>query len=355
MLKGKWPDRSWIVLLAGVIIIRLSTLEPQWVEQFYSNGAYRYISRFFRAVTSWIPVSIGDLLYVVAGIWLLREVSNWAKAVVGKEAGRGWVVNKISNYTKGFLSIYIIFNVLWGLNYNRTGIAGQLGLSLEDSSTAELSQLTTALMDKANRIRPVSPGIGFERSASLAKAAYEASVHKYPFLEFQPVSLKPSIFGALGNYMGYSGYYNPFSGEGQVNTAVPGFLIPFVSCHEMAHQAGYAKENEANFVGFLTARESKDSTLLYSAYLNMFLYANGELRQVDSVTAKQNMEKLEPGVKEDIVQYRKWLRSYDTVVGDLVDIVYNQYLKLNEQPAGRRSYNQVVTWLLAFQRRYGQV
>jgi hypothetical protein len=155
--------------------------------------------------------------------------------------------------------------------------------------------------------------------------------------------------------MGYSGYYNPFSGEGQVNTRVPGFLIPFVTCHEMAHQAGYAKENEANFVGFLAGRESRDSALLYSTYLNMFLYANNELRQVDSTSAKENMKILSPAVRNDIEQYRKWSRSYDTPLGDFIDIVYNQYLKLNEQPAGRRSYNQVVIWLLAYYRQQGEI
>jgi hypothetical protein len=355
MPKGKWPDRTWILLLAGVVLIRLSTLEPQWVEVFYSSGVYPYIARFFRAVTSWVPFSIGDLVYIAAILWLARELARWVKAIRTHTLDKSWLMNKVSNYTRVFLSIYIIFNVLWGLNYNRTGIAGQLGLALEDSSDVELSRLTEALMIKTNQFRPKDPGIGFERSAQLARVAYTASSAKYSFLDTRPFSLKPSLFGAIGNYMGYSGYYNPLTGEGQVNTKVPGFLIPFVACHEMAHQAGYARENEANFVGFLAARESKDSALLYSTYLNMFLYANGELRRVDSSASKLNMDRLVPGVKKDIDQYRKWLRSYDTVVGDLVDVFYNQYLKLNEQPAGRRSYNQVVNWLLAYHRKYEQI
>ncbi|HLO82268.1 MAG TPA: DUF3810 family protein, partial [Chitinophagaceae bacterium] len=90
-------------------------------------------------------------------------------------------------------------------------------------------------------------------------------------------------------------------------------------------------------------------------YLNMFLYANNELRQVDSVSAKENMKLLSLAVKNDIDQYRKWLRAYDTALGDLIDIAYNQYLKLNEQPAGRRSYNQVVIWLLAYYRQHGEI
>ena len=355
MPKGKWPDRSWILLLTGVILVRLSTLQPQWVEQFYSLGVYPYIARFYRAVTSWVPFSIGDLVYIAAIIWLIRELTRWVVAIRRQGIDRAWLFQKISNYTRIFLFIYLIFNILWGLNYNRTGIAGQLGLTIEDSSDIELSMLTDALVTKTNQLRPTQPAVGFERSARLAQAAYTISSTKYPFLAPRPFSLKPSLFGAIGNYMGYSGYYNPLTGEGQVNTKVPGFLIPFVACHEMAHQAGYARENEANFVGFLAARESKDSALLYSTYLNMFLYANGELRRVDSASAKRNMDMLVPGVKKDIEQYRKWLKSYDTVVGDFVDVFYNQYLKLNEQPVGRRSYNQVVNWLLAYHRKYEQL
>ena len=355
MPKGKWPDRSWILLLAGVVLVRLSTLEPQWVEQFYSSGVYPFIARFFRAVSSWVPFSVGDLIYVAAIIWLARELARWVRAIRARALNKSWLLSRISNYTRVFLSIYLIFNVLWGINYNRAGIAGQLGLTLEDSSDVELFRLTEALMAKTNQFRPQDPAIGFEHSAELAQMAYTTSSSKYPFLAPRPFSLKPSLFGAIGNYMGYSGYYNPLTGEGQVNTKVPGFLIPFVACHEMAHQAGYARENEANFVGFLAARESKDSALLYSTYLNLFLYANGELRRVDTSAAKRNMDRLVPGVKKDIDQYRKWLKSYDTVVGDLVDVFYNQYLKLNEQPAGKRSYNQVVNWLLAYHRKYQQI
>ncbi|HLO80089.1 MAG TPA: DUF3810 domain-containing protein [Chitinophagaceae bacterium] len=355
MPKGKWPNRSWIVLLAGVVLIRLSILEPQWVEYYYSTGLYFYTSRFMRFMTAWLPFSVGDLIYIAAGLWLIRGLIAGYQAIKNKEANGDWVRKKAAILVQVFLSIYLIFNLLWGINYNRQGVAGQLGLKLEDTSAIELSRLTSILLQNTNQLRPADPAIGFNRSAELAKSAYRRVGARHEFLESSPFSIKPSIFGVIGNYMGYSGYYNPFSGEGQVNTKVPGFLIPFVTCHEMAHQAGYAKENEANFVGFLAARESKDSALLYSTYLNMFLYANNELRQVDSVSAKENMKMLSPDVMGDIDQYRKWIRAYDTSLGDFIDIVYNQYLKLNEQPAGRRSYNQVVIWLMAYYRQQGEI
>jgi hypothetical protein len=239
------------------------------------------------------------------------------------------------------------------LNYNRTGIAGQLDLEINDSSSSELYMLSKLLIGKTNHYRPAVTAIGYERSAFSANEAYETLQAKYPFLNPAPQSLKSSLFGVVGNYLGYSGYYNPFSGEGQVNMSVPGFLVPFVACHEMAHQAGYAKESEANFVGFLAARESRDSATLYSTYFNMFLYANRELSYLDSTAAKENMKALSPAVREDIRHYRAYLQRYDSPLGSMVDVLYNQYLKLNEQPAGQRSYNQVVLWLMAYYRKEG--
>jgi hypothetical protein len=32
---------------------------------------------------------------------------------------------------------------------------------------------------------------------------------------------------------------------------------------------------------------------------------------------------------------------------------YGQFLKANNQPAGKRSYNEVVAWLVAYYKRYG--
>ncbi len=67
------------------------------------------------------------------------------------------------------------------------------------------------------------------------------------------------MYSYLGNYLGFTGYYNPFTGEAQVNTTVPLFVQPFTTCHEIGHQLGYAKENEANFAGYLAAKSSPDA------------------------------------------------------------------------------------------------
>jgi hypothetical protein len=155
--------------------------------------------------------------------------------------------------------------------------------------------------------------------------------------------------------MGYTGYYNPFTAEAQINDAVPGFLHPFVASHEIAHQLGYAKENEANFVGFLAARVSDDAAFKYSAYFEMFLYANSELFRRDSLLARQNIKKLAPEVQRDLAELHAYRIRYENPLDKLISIFYDRYLKMNQQPDGDRTYSKVVLWLLAYYEKLGEI
>ena len=127
-----------------------------------------------------------------------------------------------------------------------------------------------------------------------------------PFIEYKGASVKSSFYGWLGNYLGFTGYYNPFTGEAQVNTTVPKFLLPFITLHEMGHQLGYAKEDEANFSGYLAAANSHDTLFQYSAYLDLFVYANREVFYFDSSASKNAVKQLIPEVKADLLEWKRF-------------------------------------------------
>ncbi len=289
----------WAILLAAAVLIRLSAIRKDWVEAYYSGFLYPAIGSLYRFLFGWIPFSIGDILYITAGIWLLISIYKGFRQLRQQRPISGILKSGLLWVLAVSLLVYISFNFLWGLNYNRKGIAWQMNLQVKDTASSSLIHLTSLLRDGANSWKPATKAdSGFVKSREEAIKAYQSLQKSIPYLYYHPGSVKPSLFGVLGNYMGYSGYYNPFSGEAQLNTHIPSFLVPFSTCHEIAHQLGYAKENEANFVGYLAARESADSSMRYSAYLNMFLYANNELRYMDSALARENFEQLsEPGEK----------------------------------------------------------
>jgi hypothetical protein len=258
------------------------------------------------------------------------------------------------------LIIYIVFNLLWGINYNRQGIATQLALTMEKYSPQDLKTVNNILLQKINENKAAIEKDGpitlknneiFKRSA----AAYTEVSKKYPFLQYQTASVKTSLWGWLGNYVGFTGYYNPFTGEAQVNTSVPKFLQPYTTCHEIAHQLGYAKENEANFVGYLAAAASKDTLFRYSVYLNLFLYADRNLYSVDSAAAKSLAHQLLPSVKADLKELSDFNRRHQNPVEPVIRWMYGKYLQSNQQPSGVLSYDEVTGFLIAYYKKYGEL
>ena len=51
-----------IFLPIQMLFMRLAENNPVFIERYYSNGIYPYISSFFRIILGWIPFSFGDVL-----------------------------------------------------------------------------------------------------------------------------------------------------------------------------------------------------------------------------------------------------------------------------------------------------
>jgi len=364
MKKAKNSNKPiWRILvfpLAAALIIKLFSFFPAQVEGVYSTGIYPVVAVVFRFITGWVPFSLGDVMYFAATVWLLiRLIALIRLLILRRATWRGFGYGLVKTAAR-VLWIYVIFNALWGLNYDRYGISYQLKLVPDKYSTNELKHLTTELLDRVNASRKalgdsVVAYPPYKTVFTLADNAYGEVTKRYPFLRYTGRSVKHSIYSELDNYFGFLGYYNPFTGEAQVNTNVPPFVIPYTVCHEMAHQLGYGSESEANFVGYLSARASKDSIFHYSTYFDLFSYANGELFARDSAAARSNYRQLDTLVKRDYRTYRDFLRGYQNKIEPLIRLFYGEYLKANNQPKGMETYDEVVAWLIAYEKKYGPI
>ena len=185
--------------------------------------------------------------------------------------------------------------------------------------------------------------------------AYQKAAVLYPFLSYKQVAIKTSLWGWFGNYAGFTGYYNPFTGEAQVNTLVPKYTQPFTACHEVAHQLGYAKEMEANFVGYLAALHSADTLLLYSTYTSLFSYANSTLYWADTALATQYRKQLTPAVLADYKESYLFNKAHQSFIEPLVAYVYGKFLQSNQQPNGILSYEEVTAFLVAYYKKFGSI
>jgi cytochrome b561 len=356
--KKKWLFIG--VLLAFVILIRVYAADELRVEDGYSTGVYPCLATLLRLVFGWLPFSIGDLLYGLFGIWVLWKLIKGIKAVYKRQASWKGLATRCFKILILFLLIYVVFNSFWGINYNRKGIAYQLGFKMDKYSPEELKNINAVLIEKVNStklylVNNKTARLSTKELFVKVQQSYAAVNSSYPFLNYQHQSLKPSLWGWLGNYVGFLGYYNPFTGEGQVNTTVPKFSQPFTACHEVAHQLGYAKEMEANFVGYLAASASPDKQFQYSVYLDLFLYSNRNLFNSDSVSARSYANQLTPEVKTDLKEWRDFNRRHKNPVEPVIRWMYGKYLERNQQPQGVLSYDEVTSFLIAYYKKFGKI
>ena len=121
----------------------------------------------------------------------------------------------------------------------------------------------------------------------------------------------------------------------------------------MGHQLGYARENEANFSGYLSARSSADPAFRYSTYFDLWMYASAELFARDSSFVKEQVKRLDPAIRQDFRDLRAFNRKYANPLETRVWQLYGGYLRANRQPKGIVTYTEVTAWLIAYAQKVG--
>jgi hypothetical protein len=359
MLKSLLRDKILLVLVFVSVLLKLFSLDASRVERYYTYGFYPYFSRLLRWLLGWIPFSFGDVVYMAAFVFLVIKAWKLIRLLAKRQVKEylSWILFR--KYLKLVLWIYLVFNIFWGLNYNRQGIATQLGLDVRTYTAQEIYDLASVLQQRLNFYAAQVDSLKrlpLEKNRVLFNegvAAYKNAAPQFPFLRYDQPSIKASLFSNIGHYFGFTGYYNPFTAEAQLKTSVPVFIKPFIVCHEIGHQLGYAKENEANFVGFLSGRASANMEFRYSAYYDVYSYAMRELAVYDLAKAVELNKTVHPQVKKDRITYLQYLNRSRNNIEPVMSDFYDRYLKLNNQPKGKATYNEVVTWLIAYLKKYG--
>lgn len=340
-------------LVAAIYLLMLFAGYPQTVERYFSEGVYPVVSIVLHPVLNIFPFSVGDVLYTLVIGYLVYALIRFIRLLFKKEFLRaGFRVLKL--IIKIQIAI-LVFYLFWGMNYFRPSAGERLNLRDTSYTTDKLKAVTAMLIDSANATRARLNANDLKQGndtiyETAVKAIRKLSSDSVKFRTYHP-DIKPSLLTPLLNYIGTSGYFNPFTGEAQLNYQMPVFNRPVVACHEMSHQMGYGLEDEADFVGFLAGVNSNDKLLRYSAYhlaVDEFMHA---LYYRDSLENKKLKPRVSKAVHQDFVDERKYWMTYQGKLNVITGIFYNHYLKVNNQPQGLDTYNRMILLVMA---KYGK-
>ncbi|NNM24317.1 MAG: DUF3810 domain-containing protein [Flavobacteriaceae bacterium] len=341
-----------LALLLPVQYIALLILRqfPEFVEEYYSQGLYPYIAKLSRFVFGWIPFSIGDIFYALLIVVLVRWIYKKSKRLISSPVQ--FMVGVLSSLSV----IYLLFNLLWGLNYYRVPLHQTLELE-RDYTTEELINTTQRLIEKSNELHRQ---LGYSDSTKIDlpytqkeifKKSSNGYVHlskEYPNLHVSPKSIKKSTWSLGLTYMGYSGYFNPLTGEAQVNQLIKTYKFPVVSCHEQAHQIGYAAENEANFIATLAALHNEDPYIQYTGYIFALRYCVNEIARRDFEKYKEMLPTINYGILESYKEMREFWDRYANPFENVSKAFWDQFLKANNQSKGIMSYSYMVALVVNY-------
>ena len=148
--------------------------------------------------------------------------------------------------------------------------------------------------------------------------------------------------------MGFSGYLNPFTNEAQVDGLIPVFKFPTTSCHEIAHQLGYAAENEANFIGMLATVNNDDLYFKYSGYTFALRYCLIEIYKLDPEKYNTILESINLGIRKNYQEIQDFWQSYQNAFEPVFEKTFDSFLKANNQSKGIKSYSYIVALLVNY-------
>ncbi|CAI8162021.1 MAG: Uncharacterised protein [Polaribacter sp. SA4-10] len=340
-----------ILLPIQVILVQLAGNHSNIIEKYYSMWLYPLISSLFRVLFGSIPFSVGD---IVIGFLLLILFRFLFKLIITRFKN---FRNIFLNLTAFLSVIYFFFYLFWGLNYYREPLAKNLGYTKTSHTNKELLKTTNYVLKKLNFYQleitdndslMVENKVSREKIYEMAFEGLRNLEKDYPQLEYKYSSVKSSLISTFQSYNGTSGYFNPFTGEAQVNNLIPKNGYPTTTYHEIAHQIGYAAEDEANFIGFLASNNHDDIYFKYASYRMAFIYLIKEVKKRDQHAFNKIWEDLNIGVIKDFNKSNAFWKSYKNPFEPIIKKGYDIYLKANNQPRGIKSYNYVVNLLISY-------
>jgi len=258
-----------------------------------------------------------------------------------------------------FASICFLFIALWGFNYNRLPFAETSGLDVSPVPVRTLERGCMQLAEQTNGLRGfvredddgvMALSVPLRNTMLRAGEGYRAAATEFETLgDFSPGRPKPVINSTLMSYAGITGIYFPITAESNINMGVTDAELPFVICHELAHQLGYAREDEANFIGWVACSYSPYEDYRYSGSLMALLHMLNALQARDAAAWGRIRGMCSPAVNRDLNAMGQYWMLYEGPVSEISETINDTFLRANRQEDGVQSYGRMVDLVIAYQ------
>ena len=311
------------VAAALSIVFALSGTAAAWFSRNISLPLSAVVARA-ASVTDW-PVGETLLILVAPAVVVML-----AWAAIRRRAPRG------ASFTLSL--VFLMYAVLW---VPQCFVPAKETESYETWRLIKLSRVLAAQAEELRNDAYAAPDASQTEILAAARDAVAALEISDRPLYAPKLSRFPQVLQALK----IGGLYAPWTGEAIVSPKEPIFTLPFLATHELAHAAGIAREDEANFAAY-QACMAGDARFQYAGTIYALRYSMDALRAIDMTKWFEVRKDFDEGVRYDFTRIDD-LGDAASGTAAFADRAAEAFLQLSGQPAGLASYTGMVNFLLS--------
>ncbi len=345
--------RACGVIFVAILVLAVSAELSSRAADFINSTLSQDFRRIMASFGDLFPFSLFELIVLFIPLIIFFVIYRGICAFSDKYGRRRFVINLLATV----LLIYSGHILALGIGYRTTPLSEQMSLPDTEITAENLAEVMTSLRDEVNSLADsvprnesgvFDPEYSYPELSEKIYSSYSALEAEYGLPANFESNAKGVKFGNPMSYLRITGIYTYITGEANVNTAYPAFDTIFTAAHEMSHQRGILRENEANFIAYLITSTSDDANLRYSAALNMYSYFASALYKTNRDTYYAIADGLADSALTDIRASNAVTAKYgDTIIADISEWVNDLYLESNGTD-GVISYSQVVELVVAY-------
>ncbi|MBE6621478.1 MAG: DUF3810 domain-containing protein [Ruminococcaceae bacterium] len=349
------PVRILFVIAAVAGVLQIAFCLSPAFSDFYNRYPGAFVRGCLAKLTGWFPFSLAEtvlmmlpLIVILAIVWIVKVSKGTLRQMV-----------TLTMTMLAVLSFFFSSFVLgFSAGYRGSSLDKKLGLDRQKVSAEELDVTARALLAE---LREILPSVDFRYGGSSLmpytvkemnrklQDAYQKAAEVYEFLPAFRSTVKQIVLSEPMTYTHIAGVYTYFTGESNLNVNFPDYTLPYTAAHELAHQRGIAREDEANFVAFLVCLESDDPYIRYSGYMGVYEYVISALYRADKDRYTALLKETDATVRYEMIAYNEFFKKYENnVAADVSGAINNSYLQSQGQAAGSKSYGMVVDLAVAY-------
>ena len=323
-----------------VLVYLFLPIPAAWVEAVHAHAVFPAMRWVLGAPLSVFPFSVGQIVVVgVVGLALAAATLTVIRRPrAAKRAARALAVALAIGahvYLLGF-----------GWLYHRPPLSARLGLVAANSPAAFQKAALACARDARDGRCTVPAGLDAATIRALAVEAVRRVLPELGASALPPTTVKQVIPTGILMHFGVSGVFSPFTQEPNVDPGLDPIQLASVAAHEVAHLAGFASEDEANFVAWLACTRSPEPMLRYAGHVALLAtFASA----ANPTLARQLRQTAGPEVQKDRRRMaRRWAVYYSRRLARVQRVVYDKVLRSQGVRSGIHSYGEVVRLVLSW-------